>query len=221
MQKCSHDVLDVYYKQLENLKDMGAELEILNFDFIDLCVPTYIVITSAEASANLARYDGIRYGYSVLNDPTSNISTSNINIDDLIAMNRNEGIGDEVVRRILIGTHLLKADNIAIFLKAKKLRNLIKRSFIQAFDKVDLFLLPASTTPAFKINAKHSDPVSMYLSDFFTTAANLAGIPAISLPLGLCDNNLPVGMQLHANLWEEEKLFKYAKALLNFSQPSS
>ena len=217
LEKCADDVLNVYSKQITNLKNMGAEFVVLNFDFIDICVPTYIVITTSEASTNLARFDGIRYGHSIINNSNLGNSLTNISIEDLIAKNRSEGMGDEVIRRILVGTYFLSSKNHDVYYKAKKIRSLIKKSFIQAFEKVDLFFLPTSTTTAFKLNEKEADPVSMYLSDFFTTAASLAGMPAISLPLGFGNNNLPVGMQLQTNLWEEEKLFRFSKCLMNLN----
>ena len=203
LQKCSEYVLKVYSKQLENLRTVGAKFRTLDFNFIDVCVPTYIVLTTAEASSNLARLDGIRYG-----NHSQNINSK----ENFVANNRGDGFGLEVKRRLIFGTYMLANGNYKdYYSKAKKVRTVIKKNINEAFSKVDLFFLPTTSTVAFKSNEKDADPVSMYLSDFFTTSANLAGIPAISLPLGTDNNNLPIGMQLQANSLEEEKLLRFAK----------
>lgn len=208
LEKCSNDVLNIYSKQLEHLKTMGAEFHTLNFNFIDICVPTYIIITTSEASSNLARLDGIRYGH----------RTDSSQIENYIALSRAEGFGDEVTRRLLVGTYFLSDGNSkGYYQKAVKIREVIKQNISEEFQKVDLMFLPTTTTVAFKSNEKNADPVSMYLSDFFTTSANLAQIPAISLPVGKDEQGLPIGMQLQANKWEEEKLFQFSKVLMNLN----
>jgi aspartyl-tRNA(Asn)/glutamyl-tRNA(Gln) amidotransferase subunit A len=214
LQKCSEDVLKVYSKQLENLKTIGAEFHTLDFNFIDVCVPTYVVLTTAEASTNLARLDGIRYGNRFFNDChcEQNEAIAKNSKENFVANNRGDGFGLEVKRRLIFGTYMLaNSDYKNYYSKAKKIRTAIQKNINEAFSKVDLFFLPTTATVAFKSNEKDADPISMYLSDFFTTSANLAGIPAISLPMGTDSNNLPIGMQLQANSFEEEKLFQFAK----------
>jgi len=236
LQKCSEDVLTVYSKQLEKLKLLGADFYTLDFNFIDVCVPTYVVLSTSEGSSNLSRLDGIRYGnrfsadghceHSFLarhceqkvwqsNHSSTEVATPTAHNDanSFVAANRGDGFGLEVKRRLILGTYLLSNGNLKdYFSKAKKVRTVIKKNIDEAFSKVDLFFLPTTSTVAFKSNEK-LDPVSMYLSDFFTTSANLAGIPAISIPVGTGKNNLPIGMQLQANSFEEEKLFRFAKQL--------
>jgi aspartyl-tRNA(Asn)/glutamyl-tRNA(Gln) amidotransferase subunit A len=208
LKNCSEEVLNEYSKVLNKLKLLGAEFQTLNFDFIDVCVPTYIVLTTSEASSNLARLDGIRYGH------RANIT--NENISNYVAISRGEGFGIEVKRRLLIGTYFLTNDDSNdYYKKARKIRTMIKNSINKAFQSVDLFFMPTTATTAFKANEKTTAPVAMYLSDFFTTSANLSGIPAISVPTGFAKNGLPIGMQLQANSWEEEKLFRFAKLLMN------
>jgi aspartyl-tRNA(Asn)/glutamyl-tRNA(Gln) amidotransferase subunit A len=214
LQKCSEDVLKVYSKQLENLKTIGAEFHTLDFNFINVCVPTYIVLTTSEASSNLARLDGIKYGHR----SQSFDSKNDFNYNTFISTNRGEGFGSEVIRRLLFGVYMLANGNSKdYYSKAQKIRTAIRKNVNDAFSKVDLFFLPTASTVAFKSNEKDADRVSMYLSDFFTTSANLAGNPAISIPLGTGANNLPIGMQLQANSWEEEKLFRFSKLLMNFN----
>jgi aspartyl-tRNA(Asn)/glutamyl-tRNA(Gln) amidotransferase subunit A len=216
LQKCSPDVLNIYAKKLENLKSLGAEFQTINFDLIDYVVPTYLVLATAEASSNFARLDGIRYGHSSQNYDFNSENSDNSK-ENLIALNRGEAFGEDVVRRLLAGTFFLSNDNLQkYYFRAKKMRELIKNTFAKIFNEIDFFFLPTTTTTAFKMNAKDNDPISMYLSDFFTISANLSGIPAISIPAGFGENDLPIGMQLQANSWEEEKLVRYSKALLNF-----
>ena len=158
----------------------------------------------SEVSANLARYDGIKYGYSKLKGQ---------NLLDVYLENREEGFGEETRRRIMLGTYTLSAGYYeAYYLRAQKVRTLIKKDFEEAFKKVDLILTPVSPTPAFKIGEKIKDPLTMYLSDIFTIAVNLAGLPAISLPVGKVDN-LPVGLQIIAQPFEENKIFGLGQIL--------
>ena len=205
LKNCKEDVLKIYTKSLEKLKTMGAEFKVLDFDFIDVCVPSYIVLTTIEASSNLARLDSVRYGH----------RTDNIDNEEYIYLSRGEGFGIEVKRRLLLGTYYLTNDyKLNTISKAKKIRKMIQRSITSAFNDIDIMFMPTTATTAFKCNERSDDPVSMYLSDFFTTSANLSGIPAISIPMGFNENGLPVGMQIQANNWEEAKLFRYAKKIM-------
>lgn len=206
LKKCTSDVLRIYNNTLKKLSDLGADFFTVEFIEPDAWVPTYIVLLSTEASSNLARLDGIRYGH---NEPQN----ENMNY---VSINRGEGFGEEVKRRILLGTHLLMSDNSnKYYTKAKQIREIVKNCYAEAFKKADVMFMPTTSTPAFKSNEKQSDPVQMYLSDFFTTSANLAGIPAISIPVGVSEGGLPIGMQLQTNIFEEEKLFNFAHNLLN------
>ncbi len=184
----------------------------LNVDFVSISLPhteyaiaTYYILTTAEASSNLSRYDGARYGFRA-----AGIS----NLDDMYTQSRSQGFGTEVKRRIMLGTYVLSSGYYdAYYRKAQKVRRLLKQDFDNAFEKVDLILTPTTPTTAFKIGEKSDDPLEMYLNDIYTTPANLAGIPALNIPIGLSKNNLPVGMQLMANLFDESKLF-YAAQLI-------
>ncbi len=182
-------------------KKMGATIHEIHLPNTSLSIPAYYVIAPAECSSNLARYDGVRYGYRC-KDP--------IDLEDLYKRTRSEGFGNEVKRRIMIGTYALSAGYYdAYYLKAQKIRGLIRRDFHEAFKKVDVILGPTTPTAAFKIGEKTDDPVSMYLSDIYTIAVNLAGLPGISIPAGFTQQ-LPVGMQLISNYFAEAKLLNIA-----------
>ena len=188
------DAIKIYEK-------CGAIIEEINLPNTALSVPAYYVIAPAECSSNLARFDGVRYGYRC-KDPK--------NLEDLYKRTRSEGFGNEVKRRIMIGTYALSAGYYdAYYLKAQKIRRLICNDFHEGFKKVDVILSPTSPTPAFKLGEKTNDPVSMYLSDIYTIAINLAGLPAMSLPAGFV-KQLPVGLQLIGNLFGEAKLLNIA-----------
>ncbi|MCL2039433.1 MAG: Asp-tRNA(Asn)/Glu-tRNA(Gln) amidotransferase subunit GatA [Bacteroidetes bacterium] len=205
LKNCKEDILKAYSKSLDKLKTMGAEFKVLNFDFIDICVPAYIVLTTIEASSNLARLDSVRYGH----------RTEDIDNEEYMYLSRGEGFGIEVKRRLLLGTYYLTNDDkLNAISKAKKIRQMVKRSINTAFSDIDIMFMPTTATTAFKCNERSDDPVSMYLSDFFTTSANLSGVPAISIPVGFNDKGLPIGMQIQVNSGEEAKLFKYAKAIM-------
>lgn len=177
-----------------------VEIELPNTKY---SIAAYYILTTAEASSNLSRYDGVRYGHR---------SKSNINLQDLYESSRSEGFGDEVKRRIMLGTYVLSAGYYdAYYRKAQKVRRIIKNDFEKAFDKVDLILSPTTPTAAFKIGEKTDDPLSMYLNDIYTTPANLVGIPAISIPIGNDSNNLPIGLQFMADVFEESKLIAVSK----------
>lgn len=182
-------------------KKLGVNFKEISLPNTGLAVPAYYVLAPAECSSNLARYDGVRYGYRC-EDPK--------NLEDLYKRTRSEGFGDEVKRRIMIGTYALSSGYYdAYYIKAQKIRRLISNDFADAFKDVDLILGPTTPTTAFKIGEKTSDPVSMYLSDIYTIAVNLAGIPGISIPAGFV-NNLPVGVQLIGPYFSEPTLLNVA-----------
>ena len=182
-------------------KKLGAKFIEIDLPNVDLSMPVYYVIAPAECSANLSRYDGVKYGYRCENPK---------DIEDLYCRTREEGFGSEVKRRILIGTYALSAGYYdAYYLKAQKCRQLVANDFREAFKLVDLILSPTTPDISFQIGEKMNDPVEMYLQDIFTIPANLAGLPAISVPCGSYDN-LPLGIQLISNALEESKLLRAA-----------
>jgi len=185
-------------------KELGAEVVETSLPHTEYAVPAYYIIAPAEASANLARYDGIRYGHR---------AKDAAQIAELYERSRTEGFGPEVTLRIVVGTYVLSAGYYdAYYLKAQKVRTLIKNDFLNAFKKCDVILTPTSPTAAFKISEKIDDPIKMYLSDIFTIPANLAGLPAMSVPCGFTGNNLPVGMQLVGKHLDETTLLQVAFA---------
>ncbi len=182
-------------------EQQGCEIKPISLPNTELAIPAYYVIAPAECSSNLARFDGVRYGYRC-EDPKD--------LRDLYERSRSEGFGAEVKRRIMIGTYALSAGYYdAYYLKAQQIRRLISEDFQKAFEQVDIVLGPTTPEPAFKIGEKVNDPVTMYLSDIYTISINLAGLPAISIPCGQ-QEGLPIGMQLIANYFEEEKLLNFA-----------
>lgn len=184
-------------ESLKKLEEMGAILVEIDLNMTEAYVPTYYLIAPAEASSNLSRYDGVRYGYRCENPA---------DLLDLYKRSRSEGFGAEVQRRILIGTYALSAGYYdAYYVKAQKVRRLIQQDFLKAFENVDVIAAPSAPTTAYKIGAK-LDPVEMYLGDIYTIAVNLAGLPAINAPVGFDENHLPVGMQLIGNYWSESQL---------------
>ncbi|MHA3059993.1 Asp-tRNA(Asn)/Glu-tRNA(Gln) amidotransferase subunit GatA [Acinetobacter sp. ANC 4636] len=191
------DVKTRVEESLKKLEDMGAILVEVDLNMVEAYVPTYYLIAPAEASSNLSRYDGVRYGYRCENP---------VDLMDLYKRSRSEGFGEEVKRRILIGTYALSAGYYdAYYVKAQKVRRLIQQDFLKAFEQVDVIAAPSAPTTAYKIGANLS-PTEMYLGDVYTLAVNLAGLPAINAPVGLDDHNLPVGLQLIGNYWSESQL---------------
>lgn len=189
---------------VQKLQELGAEIQVISCPRFRYGVAAYYVIAPSEASANLARYDGVKYGYRT-EDPD--------NLLNMYTQTRAEGFGPEVKRRIMIGTYTLSAGYYdAYYLKAQKVRTLIKQDFEQAFAKVDLLVCPTSPTTAFKIGEKTDDPLSMYLLDLMTIPVNLAGLPAISLPCGFDKQGLPIGVQMIANVLKEDVLLNVAYA---------
>jgi aspartyl-tRNA(Asn)/glutamyl-tRNA(Gln) amidotransferase subunit A len=186
----------------QTLQGLGCELVEVNCPRFDDGIATYYVIAPSEASANLARYDGVKYGLR---------SEAAGSLAEMTARSRAEGFGDEVQRRILIGTYALSAGYVdAFYKKAQQVRTLIRRDFERAFERVDVLLSPTSPTTAFRFGAHSEDPLAMYLADLLTIPANLAGLPAISLPCGFDRAGLPIGLQLIAGVLEEEKLLRVA-----------
>lgn len=194
-------VQNILRDAIKVLESLGASFKEIDLPNNHLSVPAYYVIAPAEASANLSRYDGVRFGYRCEHP---------VNLDDLYKRSRGEGFGDEVKRRILVGTYALSAGYYdAYYIKAQKIRRLIKNDFDEAFKSVDLILGPTSPHTAFKTGEKVSDPVTMYLEDIYTIAVNLAGIPGMSLPAGSL-NGLPIGMQLVGPALSEARLLNVA-----------
>src|SRR5215471_230422 len=186
------------------LKAAGAELVEVSLPHTKYALPAYYIVAPAEASSNLARYDGVRYGQRV---PGGNIV-------DMYESTRSAGFGAEVKRRIMIGTYVLSAGYYdAYYLKAHQVRALIRRDYDQAFGRVDVVAMPTSPTPAFRLGERTDDPLQMYLVDVFTVSANLAGLPAISIPCGLTDASLPVGLQLTGKPFDEATLLGAAEAV--------
>lgn len=186
---------------LKELEKLGAKFVDIELPSSALSVPAYYVIAPAEASSNLSRFDGVRYGYRCEN-PTD--------LQDLYTRTRSEGFGEEVKRRILVGTYALSAGYYdAYYRKAQQIRRLIQQDFVKAFEQVDVIAGPTSPSPAFRFGEKTSDPVAMYLEDIYTIAVNLAGLPALSVPAGMI-NNMPVGLQLVGNYFAEQRLLNVA-----------
>lgn len=195
------DIADVTRKAIAELEKQGAKVVSISLPSVKLSVPTYYVIAPAEASSNLSRFDGVRYGYRC-EDPTD--------LMDLYKRSRSEGFGDEVKRRILVGTYALSHGYYdAYYLKAQKVRRLIRNDFARAFEKVDVIAGPTSPELAFELGAKKDDPITMYMADVFTIAVNLAGLPALSMPGGFI-NGLPVGVQLIGNYFREGQILNAA-----------
>jgi len=204
------EVEKIIKEAIKKYEEMGVKVEEISLPQTEYALACYYIIAPSEASANLARYDGIKYGYS-----TSQSADKNKDLLDVYLESREGGFGAEVRRRIMIGTYALSSGYYeAYYLRAQKIRTLIRDDFEKAFQKVDAILTPVSPTPAFKLGEKVSDPLTMYLSDIFTVSVNLAGLPALSLPCGKV-NNLPVGLQIIGKPFEEEKIFEIAKILEN------
>lgn len=187
---------------IETYKKLGATVEEFSLDIADYALATYYIIACAEASSNLGRFDGIRYGYR-----TENYS----NLKDIYKNSRSEGFGPEVKRRIILGTYVLSSGYYeAYYKKAQQVRTLVKKEFDEAFKKYDVLLTPTSPTVAFEMGTKSSNPLEMYLADICTVPVNIAGLPGISVPCGVDSKGMPIGMQLIGNRFEEEKILNAA-----------
>lgn len=188
---------------IDQLKALGARVKEISCPCFHYGLPAYYIIAPSEASANLARYDAVKYG----------IREEAENLLEMYTKTRAKGFGPEVKRRIMIGTYALSAGYYdAYYLKAQKVRTLIKQDFDKAFETVDVLVCPTSPTTAFKAGEKTDDPLSMYMSDLMTIPVNLAGLPGMSVPCGFDKHGLPVGLQLIGNVLEEGKLFQVAYA---------
>ena len=188
---------------IEQLKALGAEIKSISLPHTDLALPVYYLIAPAEASANLARYDGVRYG----------LRKSSDSIMDMYCDSRGAGFGSEVKRRIMLGTYALSAGYYdAYYGQAQKVRTLIKRDFEEAFEDVDMVAAPVAPTTAFRIGEHTEDPLAMYLEDVFTLPANLAGVPGLAFPVGFDSKGLPIGMQLMGRHFQEEAIFQVGHA---------
>ncbi|MDZ4816770.1 MAG: Asp-tRNA(Asn)/Glu-tRNA(Gln) amidotransferase subunit GatA [Verrucomicrobiota bacterium] len=189
-------------KAIKTLESLGASVVEVDLPHTEYAVATYYIIATAEASANLARFDGVRYGHRTEKD---------VNIIDMYGETREEGFGTEVKRRIILGTYVLSSGYYdAYYLRAQKVRTLIRQDFTNAFNKCDVILTPTSPTPAFKIGERTADPLAMYLADIFTIAVNLAGTCGISIPCGMTSDNLPIGLQLIGKPFDEATMFRAA-----------
>ncbi len=200
------EIAAVWDRGIEMLKARGADIVDISLPHTKYALATYYIIAPAEASSNLARYDGLRYGLRVPGE----------HLDNMYINSRTEGFGKEVKRRIMIGTYVLSAGYYdAYYLKAQKIRRLIRDDFVKAFEKCDVILTPTAPTPAFPIGDKSmlENPINMYLNDVFTVSVSLAGLPAMSLPAGLSAEGLPLGLQVIGKAFDEGSVFKTASAL--------
>ncbi len=188
---------------VDELKLEGYEIKEVSLPKTEYTIATYYILTTAEASSNLARFDGARYGFR---------AKEYANLKEMYLNSRTEGFGKEVKRRIMLGTYVLSSGYYdAYYRKAQKVRRLIKEDFDKVFSEVDLLITPTTPTAAFKIGEKSDDPLQMYLSDIYTTSANLAGIPGMNIPIGKNSDNLPIGLQILSQQFNEEKIFQLAK----------
>lgn len=200
------DICKNWDKAGKILESLGAEIVEVHMPHTEYALPAYYTIAMSEVSSNLAKFDGIRYGLRVDGET----------LDDIYINSRTEGFGDEVKRRIMLGTYLLSAGHYdAYYLRAQKIRQLVRNDFDNVFKKCDVLLTPTTVTPAFSLEAAEvdSNPVDMYLNDIFTVPINLAGVPSMSLPIGLTSDGLPLGIQLIAKPFDEESIFKAAYAI--------
>lgn len=192
------DVREKVLASVENFRSLGAAIVDVELPYAKYGIAVYYIIATAEASSNLARFDGVRYGFRAEDAP---------GLKEMYFKTREEGFGAEVKRRIMLGTYVLSSGYYdAYYSKAQKVRALVKRDYQRAFEKCDAILTPTSPSVAFKIGERSDDPLAMYLSDIYTVSANLAGVPAISVPCGLSREGLPIGMQLIGDFWSEDVL---------------
>ncbi len=198
------EIENLWKKGIEFIKDCGAEIIDISLPHTNYALPTYYIVAPAEASSNLARYDGVKYGF----------RSAGENLIDMYEKTRSEGFGEEVKRRIMIGTYVLSSGYYdAYYLKAQKVRQLIKKDFDDAYKIVDAILTPSTPSSAFKIGEKSDDPVSMYLNDIFTVPVNLAGLPGISIPAGLDKNGYPLGLQIIGKPFDEQTILNIAYSM--------
>ena len=193
------DISKIWEQAIKSLERGGIKVKNISLPHTKYALPAYYIIAPAEASSNLARYDGVRYGFR---------SEEGTSLDEMYELTRSEGFGKEVKRRVLIGTYVLSAGYYeAYYIKAQKVRKLISNDFNEAFKECDFILTPTTPSPAFPIGDKEDDPIKMYLNDIFTVPASLAGIPGISIPFGKSQNGLPLGIQLLSKHFDEQSIF--------------
>ena len=203
-------VSKAFNEALHAYRDAGATLVDIELPYASAAIPVYYLVATAEASSNLARYDGVRYGFRA---PAEGGPGAQDDLRTMYGRSRELGFGHEVKRRIMLGTYVLSAGYYdAYYLKAQRVRTLIRRDYEHAFEQVDVVAMPTSPTPAFRIGERTSDPLQMYLADIFTVSANLAGLPAISLPCGFTEDSLPIGLQLTGRMFDEITLLSAAHA---------
>ncbi|MEP6606685.1 MAG: amidase family protein, partial [Nitrosospira sp.] len=202
VKEINDDVARAVEAAIAEYRKLGAETVEVSLPATNLSVPVYYVLAPAEASSNLSRFDGVRYGYR---------APEYIDLNDMYRKTRAQGFGAEVKRRILMGTYVLSHGYYdAYYIQAQKLRRLIAQDFIEAFKQCDIIMGPTSPTVAFNLGEKSSDPVQMYLSDAYTIAVNLAGLPGMSIPVGFGDNNRPVGLHIIGNYFAEAQMLNVA-----------
>lgn len=202
----NQEIKETMEQKLQWLKDQGHTVEAVDFPLLDYVLPTYYILTTAEASSNLSRFDGVKYGY------RSNNAT---NLETMYKKTRSEGFGTEVKRRIMLGTFVLSASYYdAYYTKAQKVRRLIKDATEELLSSYDFIVMPTTPTTAFKLGEHTADPLEMYLADLFTVQANLCGVPAISIPNGKDSDGLPIGFQVVASSFKEEELFTFSNYLM-------
>lgn len=202
----SSEIITMWQNTINLLKDHDVEIVSISLPYINYALPVYYVLSSAEASSNLARYDGVRYGLRV--------EGKDLNINEIYELSRSEGFGAEVKRRIMMGTYALASTNInSYYIKAQQVRRLIVNDFTNSFNKVDCILIPSAPTAAFPLNSNQDDPVTMYLNDILTIPASLAGLPCISIPAGFSANKLPLGMQVIGSRLDEYNIIKISSAI--------
>ncbi|MBO5178835.1 MAG: Asp-tRNA(Asn)/Glu-tRNA(Gln) amidotransferase subunit GatA, partial [Clostridia bacterium] len=198
----NEEVKESIYKAIEKYKELGAEVEEFSLPITKYALPTYYIIACAEASSNLGRFDGIRYGYRTKNYE---------NIKDIFRNSRSEGFGREVKRRIILGTYVLSSGYYdAYYKKAQKIRTMVKKGFEEAFEKYDVIITPVAPTVAFDIGAKSENALEMYLIDLYTVPISISGVPAMSIPCGKDREGMPIGMQLIGKHFSEDILYRAA-----------
>tara|TARA_Y100001970_G_scaffold112087_1_gene139902 strand:- start:794 stop:2251 length:1458 start_codon:yes stop_codon:yes gene_type:complete len=201
IEKMPKEIEDLWQKGIDIIKDSGGKIVDVSLPHTNYALPAYYIVAPAEASSNLARYDGVKYGF----------RSEGNNLIDMYEKTRSKGFGDEVKRRIMIGTYVLSSGYYdAYYLKAQKVRRLIKNDFDEVYKKVDAILTPSTPSSAFKIGEKTDDPVSMYLNDIFTVPVNLAGLPAISIPAGIDKKGYPLGLQIIGKAFDEQNILNIA-----------
>ncbi len=203
------EIKEAIQSKIDVLKQNGHQVEAIDFPLLEFVLPTYYILATAEASSNLSRYDGVRYGYR---------SKNTTNLESMYKKSRAEGFGKEVQNRILLGTFVLSAGYYdAYFTKAQKVRRLIREKTKEIFSEYDFILTPTTPTTAFKLGEHRENPVEMYLADLFSVQANVAGIPAISIPSGKDNEGMPIGIQVMADDFEESKLFDFSNQLMKLN----